>query len=329
MERKGLISIQNIQYKIFIYAIILISCIFLLIGCGLSDTTINPEEISEEQFIEIVSPDGVVLCQVVGKNAIIDFIQNEKMEEWEEVSEIPVQAKLQYIITSYEKVTEEVWRERGAPEISIGEEKLYEYNGKFYIESIFGDYVVNYSIPSSAGEYMVGLARNVSDILDKNDIFASWDKNLDEENEGEADSKGSDKDLEIESNNHSADELAKVSKEQKLEIFCQDSGIVCTMTDLEEIADFYNQIEYGTWLEIEHLPKEISNVCEITTYQLERHTAKKNLIENEKLILFEAQNQYYILNVIPSHSSDIDDMEICYSIPDDIADYIKKLANLN
>lgn len=320
--------------------IIAMYCIFLLTGCETEktysrmETMINPEEISEEQFFEIVSPEEVVLCQIIKKNTIIDFIQNEKIEEWEEVNEIPKQAELQYFIISYEKVTDEFWLERGAPEISMGEEKLYEYNGDFYIESVFGDYVTNYHIPALSGEYIVKLARNGSDILDKNDIFASWDvNNFDVENKGDANFKGLDEILgtENESNNHSysADELAKVSKEQKLEIFCQDLGIVCTMTDLEEIADFYNQIKRGTWLEIEDLPVEKSNICEITTYQLERHTTRKNLVENEKMVLLEAQNQYYILDVIPSHSSDMEDMEIYYSIPEDIANYIKNLENLN
>ena len=62
---------------------------------------------------------------------------------------------------------------------------------------------------------------------------------------------------------------------------------------------------------------------------LERHTREKNLVENEKLILFEAQNQYYIQDVIPSCSEDIDDMEIFYSISNDIGNYINKLANQN
>ena len=72
-----------------------------------------------------------------------------------------------------------------------------------------------------------------------------------------------------------------------------------------------------------------SNICEITIYQLERHTREKNLIENEKMILFEAQNQYYIHDIIPNYSEDIDDMEIFYSIPNDIGNYINKLANQN
>ena len=324
----------------FMLGIIAMCCICLLTGCetektfSTMETTINPEEVSEEQFIEIVSPEEVVLCQLIGKNAVIDFIQNEKSEEWEEVSEIPKQAKLQYLIISYEKVTDEFWQKSGAPEISVGEEKLYEYNGDFYIESVFGDYVTNYRIPASSGEYMVELAQNGSDILDKNEIFANWDvNNFEVETEEEAVWNGSDEifEAENEGNNQlfSADDLAKVSKEQKLEISCQDLGIICTMTDLEEIADFYNQIKRSTWLEIEDLPEEKSNICEITTYQLERHTTRKNLVENEKLVLFEAQNQYYILDIIPSHSSDIEDMEICYSIQDNIASYIKKLANLN
>ena len=318
--------------KNFILAIIAMCCICLLAGCenekiySIMETTIKTEEMSEEQFIEMMSPEEVVVCQVVGKNTIIDFIQNEKIEEWEEISEIPKQAELQYFIISYEKVTDEFWREKGAPEISMGEAKLYEYNGDFYIESIFGDDATNYCIPASSGEYIVKLAQSGSDIVDKNDIFASWGvNNFDVENEGEI------LGTENESNNHSysADELAKVSKEQKLEISCQDLGTVCTMTDLEKIADFYNQIKRGTWLEIEDLPEEKSHTCEITIYQLERHTTRKNLVENEKLTLFEAQNQYYILDVIPSHSSEMEDMEIYYSIPEDIANYIKNLANLN
>ena len=81
----------------FMLVIIAMCCICLLTGCetektfSTMETTINPEEVSEEQFIEIVSPEEVVLCQLIGKNAVIDFIQNEKSEEWEEVSEIPKQ----------------------------------------------------------------------------------------------------------------------------------------------------------------------------------------------------------------------------------------------
>lgn len=327
-------------YQKSISAIMAICCTCLFTGCetettfSTTETTINPEDVSEEQFIEIVSPEEVALCQVSGKNAIIDFIQNKKRKEWEEVSEIPKQAKLQYFIISYEKVTDEFWQKRGAPEISMEEEKLYEYNGNFYIESVFGDYVTNYCIPTPSGEYMVKLAQNGSDILDKNEIFAYWDAdNFDVENKEEAVLNGSDEIFETENelNNYlySADELAKVSKEQRLEISCQDFGIICTMTDLEEIADFYNQIKRSTWLEIEDLPEEKKNICEIAIYQMERHTIRKNLIENEKMILFEAKNQYYILDVIPSYSSDIDDMEICYSIQDNIASYIKKLVNEN
>lgn len=52
-------------------------------------------------------------------------------------------------------------------------------------------------------------------------------------------------------------------------------------------------------------------------------------IENEKLILFETQNQYYIHDIIPNYSEDIDDMETFYSISNDIGNYIKKLANQN
>ncbi|MBP3475451.1 MAG: hypothetical protein J6K48_03930 [Lachnospiraceae bacterium] len=327
-------------YKNFIRSIVAAGCICLFTGCGIvksysgAETTVNAEEISEEQLFEIASPEEIVLCQVVEPNAIIVFIQNEKIEEWEYVNEIPMQAKLQYTITSYEKIADEFWKEKGMPEISIGKDILYEDNGDFYIESVFESDSSYCRIPTSAGEYIMELARKGSDILDKNDIFASWGiNNFDVENEGETVLKEQDKILKSENEGgnqlYNADELANVSKEQKIEIFDQDLNIVWTMTDLEKIADFYNQIKRETWLEIECLPEEKSNICEITIYQLERHTREKNLVENEKLILFEAQNQYYIQDVIPSCSEDIDDMEIFYSISNDIGNYINKLANQN
>ena len=325
-------------YNNVIKSIVVAGCICLLTGCEIVksysgvEATVNSEKISEEQFLEIVSPEKIVLCQVVESNEVIAFIQNEKMEEWEYVNEIPTQAELQYIIISYEKITEIFGVEKGVPEISIGKYALYENNGDFYIEVAFEGDSTYCRIPVSAGEYIMQLVRNSSDILDKNDIFALWGINdFGIENEEEAVLKESDKILksENEDSNHlySADELAKVSKEQKLEIFDQDSEFVCTMKDLEEIADFYNQIKRETWSEIECLPEEKSIICEITIYQLERHTIEKNLIENEKLILFEAQNQYYIHDIIPNYSEDIDDMEIFYSIPNDIGNYINKLAN--
>ena len=327
-------------YGKFIMAIVTAGCISLFTGCGTeksyskTETTINTEEISEEQFWEIASPEEVVLCQVAEKNAIIAFIENEKREEWEYVSEIPRQAELQYIITSYEKITEEFRQEKGVPEISIGKDILYEDKGDFYIESVCEGDSAYYHIPVSAGEYMIELARSGSDVLDKNDIFASWGINdFDAENEEKTVLNESDSILKpdnVEGGHlYSANELARVSGKQKLEISNQDLEVVRTMTDLEEIADFYNQIKHETWLEIEELPEEKSNICKITIYQLERHTIEKNLVEDEKLILFAAHNQYYIQDIIPGHSEDTDDMEIFYSIPDDIADYIKKLADQN
>lgn len=324
--------------KNLIRSIAAAGCICLFTGCGIvksysgAETTVNAEEISEEQFLEIVSPENIVLCQVVEPNEVIAFIQNEKMEEWEYVSEIPVQAKLQYIIIFYEKITENFWLEKGAPEISIGKYALYEDNGDFYIEDIFEGDSAYCRIPVSAGEYIMKQAGNSSDILDKNDIFASW--GIDDFGiEKEAVLKEPYKIVKSENEDgyhlYSADELAKVSKEQKLEIFDQDSELVRTMKDLEEIADFYNRIKRETWLEIECLPEEKSNICEITIYQLERHTREKHLIENEKWILFEDQNQYYIHDIIPNDSEDMDDMEIFYSIPNDIGNGINILANQN
>lgn len=98
------------------------------------------------------------------------------------------------------------------------------------------------------------------------------------------------------------------------------------MTELEEIAEFYNQIKRDTWTEIGQIPDEKNDICAITTYQLERHAKEKNLVENEKMTVFEVQNQYYISDIIPGTLSGMKDMEIYYSIPNDVANYIKEIA---
>ena len=56
-------------------------CICLSTGCGIvksysgAETTVNAEEISEEQFLEIVSPEKIVLCQVQSLHLF-------KMKKW-------------------------------------------------------------------------------------------------------------------------------------------------------------------------------------------------------------------------------------------------------
>lgn len=301
-----------------------------------SALVINPEEISEEQLIEIISPDDEVLCQIIEKNDIIEYFQKENYAEWEEVKEVPAQADLQYMIMAYAKVTDEFWLEKGAPEITVEEEQLYKDGGEFYMKSVSPDDTISYHIPASGGEYIQKLAQANSNILNKRDVFTSWgindfDISSAEETDKETDSDMSDEIGAEEEDNrednsvYSAEELARVSKEQKIEIDFQDPEAVYTLTDLEEIANFYNQIKPGTWTEVERLPEEKNKICVITTFQLERHTVSKNLVENERLTLFEIQNQYYILDVIPGNGSDTADMEIYYSIPKDVAGYIEAI----
>lgn len=102
--------------KKLVFAITLMCCITPLVGCEMKKaqetdnalaTTINPEDVSEEQLIEFVSPEDIVIFQINGKNDIANYLQNANWTEWEEVNEIPAQAELQYIIMSYEKVTDE------------------------------------------------------------------------------------------------------------------------------------------------------------------------------------------------------------------------------
>ena len=69
-------------YRNFIRSMVAAGCICLFTGCGIvksysgGETTVNAEEISEEQFLEIVSPEKIVLCQVVEHNEVIAFIHS-------------------------------------------------------------------------------------------------------------------------------------------------------------------------------------------------------------------------------------------------------------
>lgn len=114
--------------KKLVFAITLMCCLTLIAGCEMKKTqetdnalasTINPEDVSEEQLIEFVSTEDIVIFQINEKNDIANYQQNTNRTEWEEVNEIPAQAELQYIIMSYEKVTDEFWLEKGAPEIIL------------------------------------------------------------------------------------------------------------------------------------------------------------------------------------------------------------------
>lgn len=318
----------------------------LLSGCGtlkvsgeesLPEAVIDPDDISEEQLIEILLPDETVVCQVNEKEGLTAYMQNTNFAGWDEVDTIPNQAELRYIIMSYEKVTDEFFLENGAPEVTIGEEWLYDDNGDFYIKDVFEGDVTNYHIPALAGEYIMKLPQNGSDIKDKNDILASWgingfDTDSTKASAAETFDAISEEENEIDeadSHTYSAGELAMVSKEQKIEISLQDSDTIYTMTNLEEIANFYNRLKHNTWTEIELLPEEAHPICVVTTFQLERHTSGKNLVENEILTLLKAKDQFYIRDIIPSDLSDEADMEIYYSIPDDVAGYIEDTAKQN
>ena len=184
-----------------LYASVIMCLISLFTGCSAErpGAAINPEDVAEEQFVEFVSPDREVVCQVIGKEGVLSYLQNTNFSEWMQCNEIPASAELQYFIVSYEKVTEDFFLKRGAPEITVGERQLYEDAGDYYIKTISYDNETNYYIPVSAGEYMVKQAQQGSDIVNRNDIFLSWGV----------------KDFEIDSHFYLPDESADVSEEQE------------------------------------------------------------------------------------------------------------------
>ena len=304
------------------------------------ETSINPDDVQEEQLIEILSPQKTIVCQITGKTALIDYFEHENFAKWEQADAVPQEARLQRIVMSYEKVTDDFWLKRGAPSISTGEEWLYAHNGAFYLKA-FSDSgeETAYRIPADAGKYMMELAQESSGYLEKEDIFASWgidredmDAELAKETStdtlsGEVFQETAGKEKGESRHIYTAKDLKRVSREQKLEVHYLDSDMVFTVTDLEEIADFYNQIRRDTWTEAEGLPEGSRKLCTLTSYQLQRHTTQKNLVENEELNVYNFQDAYYILDRIPGSLAGVEDMERCYLVSNEVAEYITGMAS--
>ncbi len=65
----------------------------------------------------------------------------------------------------------------------------------------------------------------------------------------------------------------------------------------------------------------------LTSFQFQRHTTKKNLVENEELNVYNFQDAYYILDRIPGSLAGTEDMDRCYLVSNEVAEYIMGMAS--
>ena len=68
-------------------------------------------------------------------------------------------------------------------------------------------------------------------------------------------------------------------------------------------------------------------LCTLTSFQFQRHTTKKNLVENEELNVYNFQDAYYILDRIPGSLAGAEDMDRCYLVSNEVAEYIMGMAS--
>lgn len=324
------------RWKFCLLTLIAAGSLGLFSGCATNsaaktDTAISREEVSEEQFIEIASPDGAVMRQITDLDSIIEYIENIDILQWKELDTIPAQAALLYTFTSYEKVTDPYWLEQGSPKISVTKDALYQKDANYYIEMDSlndndTDFIV-YEIPVSEGEYLTNIAKKSSAVQDKNDIFITWgidDFDINRtENNTNGEKTGMVDEMMEDGISYSVEDMKRVSREQKIEIDFADTETKYTSTDLKTIADFYNNIKRNDWKEVSEIPSDKQEICTITIFQLERHTNNSHFIENETLVLYESKGEYFILDIIPPFSSEQEAMEIYYSVSADVAAYME------
>lgn len=311
----------------------LLCIIILCTACG----TDKIEEVSQEQFLEITEPEHMeVIRQLTDPSAILEYSENEEIEKWDNIPSLPEDAIPLYIFTSYAKVTEPAFQKDGMPQIVIGEEILYQGPDAFYIEerTLPDDSLstLYYQIPDKTGKYLQSLAKKEGEIRDKKEFFVSWgiQEDITELQRTPSPEESAIQETPLPTNRPLADlppfraeDLAKVSKKQRLEITVPSQDTPVIITDLEEIADFYNHLEMPQWTEVSSLPSDSQEQCTILRYQQNRKTASHELIETEHLTLYQFEDTYYLHSTIPPITSETPSMESYYQIPSGAAKYLE------
>ncbi|MDD3415827.1 MAG: hypothetical protein PHY47_17770 [Lachnospiraceae bacterium] len=295
----------------------------LLFAILLSACSQTKSDGTTKQLIEVMNSNGKIVRQETDNEKITALTKNEQIQEWTDVDSIPEKAENLYEFTTYMLVTDPAYKSSSDSEIDVDKETLYYDGENYYLkENDFSQSTAAFNmIPYKAGTYLVDFAKNTSETMDKDTIFASWgveDYNLILDSQNTA--------TESESISEKDDEpiAAEISGVKKISISFSEDNVI-TIDDTEEISSFYHTLSPGTWAEIDVLPSDTSEICTIRYYQPGKKTLDKSLIENESMSLYQIKGEYFICDEIPENNSGNPSMDSYYKIPDTVGKYIMDL----
>lgn len=302
------------------------------IGCA------KQEEVSDKnQLMEIAGADGGIIRQITDNTLIAEITEKEMAEfmDWEYPDELPPQARKLYTYTVYEEVTEPLYLKDGRPWISVTDSVLYE-DGEDYYMAENGEVI---RLPRATGGYMEELAAEEGTIQDRKTIFASWNtgvilnpeevEDIQERAEGVItdgieDAAAQLPFSDIETFDYKG--VAAVSKYQKFEKTDDSGNVLYSTSDLDTIVDILNGMRINQWEEVNAAPEGAVRVCTLIRYAHPKKKPGKDLEVQERLVLYRADEDYYISSEIPGIMESQEKTQMYfYRLPSGTGEYLEGL----
>lgn len=188
------------KWKIIVTAILMVLGVPLITGCRDTFGNHSRNEASGEQLIEILNPDDLtVVNQITGESDIMDYVEMTFDESsMQEVLSLPENAEKLYVIRIYE-TKRDLSRLGNSGEVWLNsiQETLYRADDTYYLETgmildekdgIYLNGHFYFQLPDSVGDYYMSLAEGENEVIDEEELFASWgienyDKKFDEYDE--------------------------------------------------------------------------------------------------------------------------------------------------
>lgn len=287
----------------------------LLCGCSRKGREDEKTDSNKKQFIEIVTQDDDCVGIIDNSEKIKAFIEHMDMDSWEYNTHFSEEAKLLYSYVTYEVVDDEFFLKGQDQYVVKSMMDLYKQGYEYYVvidettNKISEDIGIYMSEPEKIG---LNTLKSAQDILDEwgipiKDITNEDSTVLDDEDENEV---------------YSEEDVASVSKEQKIEICDEEDEVVFSTSDISVITDILNTTQSSNWHEIARCPDGVKEVCKIKKFSQKKKQIKKELVVDYTDTLYSYGDEYYIEHRMPDVEGKLDDYVECYKVPDEIANYI-------
>lgn len=291
----------------------------LLYGCNQEVKEEEETDSNKNQFIEIVTQDGDCVGIIDDSKKIKDFIEHLDMDSWEYNTYFSEDAKLLYSYVTYEIVDDEFFLKGQDPYVVKSTMDLYKQGQEYYVvidettNKISEDIGIYISEPEKIG---LNTSKSAQIFLDEwghqiKDII-NEDNTLDDEEESEV---------------YSKEDVASVSKEQKIEICDGEDEVVFSTSDISVITDILNAAQTSNWQEIDQWPDEAKKICTIKKYSLKRKQIEKELVADYIDTIYFYGDEYYIEHRMSGVEGKLDDYVKYYKVSDEIVDYIISYLN--